>query len=224
MRLTKAKLLSKVREGLRKLEYKEVNDPVTAAEGLFVKNLSSGFFITLGFTISRFYDSRFTADFYLSKTTIWAATWGDIPLESYKRVGAFLTSEERALFLDTEYGTIEGGDAWWSGDNIDSFNNFLEAVKITEGRFLAQGDLFIKVEESTEVQELVDHVSGLFAVIDNGVDNSRKYQFVPDKKLGDIPEEWFKAAEITLSNKNAILNKNTIKRLAADAWRQKVLK
>ncbi len=51
-----------------------------------------------------------------------------------------------------------------------------------------------------------------------------EYQFIPDAKIGDIPADWFKAAEIALKNNDAILNKNTVKRLAADAWRQRNIK
>lgn len=224
MKLAKAKLLKNVRNELLKMGYEEIKDSITAAEGLFIKRLPSGFYLSLGFTISNFYDSLFTADFYLSKTTIWGATWGDIPREAYKRVSAFLTKEERVLYLDVTYNKEGAIDAWWSGDKEEDFDKFLQVVKITEDRFLKQDRLFDKVEESTEVKELVDYVSGVFDIIDKGLDNMNEYQFIPDTKIGAIPPDWFKAAEIVLKNKRGILNKNTVKRLAADAWRQRNIK
>jgi hypothetical protein len=224
MKLTKAKLLKEVHDGLIKMGYKEIKDTITGAEGLFIKPLPSGFFLSLGFTISRSYESLFTADFYLSKTTIWGATWGDIPCNSYERIGTFLTKDERMLYLDAEYCGDGVVDAWWRGDREDDFCKFLEIVRITEGRFLEQDDLFVKVERSADVKELVDHVSGVFEIVEKGINDKFEYQFKPNKPMDDIPAEWFKAAEITLKNKGGILNKNTVKRLAADAWRQRNVK
>lgn len=223
MKLTKAKLLNKVRERLIRMGYNEMRDTITAAEGLFIKRLPPVFYLSLGFTISRFYESRFTAAYYLSKTTLWAATWGDIPQEAYKRVGVFLSSEERALYLDAEYGIAEGSDAWWSGDKDQDIFNFLETIRLSESRFLGQDNLFQKVESSVEVKELVDHVLGVFEIIDKGENDKYEYQFIPEKKQ-IIPIEWFKAAEVALKNKGGILNKNTVMRLAADAWRQRNIK
>ncbi|WP_315817063.1 hypothetical protein [Paraflavitalea speifideaquila] len=152
MKLAKAKLLKNLRNELFKMGYDEIKDSITAAEGLFIKRLPSNFYLSLGFTISNFYDSLFTADFYLSKTTLWGATWGDIPREAYKRVGAFLTKEERALYLDTIYNKEGVIDAWWSGDKDEDFDKFIQVVNITEERFLKQDGLFDKVENSSEVK------------------------------------------------------------------------
>ncbi len=222
MKLTKAKLLQETRDGLIKLGYKEVKDNISSADGLFIKPIAPGFFLTLGFTKSRFYDSRFTADFYLSKITIWSAMWGDIPRKSSERIGVFLTEKERKLYLDDEQQLV-GSDAWWQADRKGDFQKFLETVRITEERFLNQEGLFEKIENSAEVKELVDQVNDVFAIIDKGSYRGMEFKFIPEKKIGDIPGEWFKAAEIALGIKERILNKNTVKRLAADAWRQKQL-
>ncbi len=223
MKLSKTKLLKETRDGLLELGYKEIKDKIGAADGLFVKVIASEFYLTLGFTKSLLYDWRFTADFYLSKTTIWAAVWGDIPRNSYQRVGVFLTENERKLYLDDEHQSI-GGDAWWSGDREGDYQKFIEVVKISEKRFLEQRYLFEEINNSTEVKELVEQVADVFSILDKGINEKSVFKFIPDKQIDNIPVEWFKAAEIALGIKQRILNKNTVKRLAADAWRQKQFK
>ena len=45
-------------------------------------------------------------------------------------------------------------------------------------------------------------------------------EFQPNKIIDEIPFIWFEAAESVIRDNNGILNKNTVKLLAADAWRQ----
>ena len=152
MKLTKQKLIQHTGDELTKLGYREFNDTITGAYGLFVKRITPNFFLTLGFTKSRFYDSRFTADFYLSKTTIWSAIWGDIPRQSFERVGSFLTKEERAFYLDEDQQEV-GGDAWWQADRDGDIHKFIETIKITQERFLSQDRLFGNIENSVEISK-----------------------------------------------------------------------
>jgi len=84
MKLTKSQLIRLARIGLEELGYQQVRDTITAAQGLYIKAFQNGFYLTLGLTISRYYESKFTASFYLSKSIIWAAFWGDIPKNSYQ--------------------------------------------------------------------------------------------------------------------------------------------
>lgn len=220
MKLKKASLLTAVKAELLKLGYTEIKDSITGAQGLFVKVMDRNFYLTLGMEISNLYDTKFTASFYLSKTTEWAVIWGDIPNESYKRVGIFLTKEERILYLDEEHNEEGVLDAWWDAVREGDYPKFIEVVKITEPRFLGQEDLFNKIENSQEVKKMADNVIDVFKVINKGVDESFSYQFLPKNKIDDIPTEWFKAAEMILTQKEGILNHYTVKNLAGDAWRQ----
>lgn len=222
MKLTKAKLIKEVRNGLIQFGYKEFKDSITGADGLFIKKIGQDFFLTLGMNKSRVYDCRFTAELYLSKTTIWGAVWGDIPNDSYVRVGTFLTKEERQFYLDSEHQTISG-DAWWQSNRIGDLQKFLETVKITEERLLNQVALFEKIDNSTELQEIVEQATNVFEILNNGLPEKIDYKFIPEKEIDGIPIMWFKAAEIVLTREDRILNKNTVKRLAADSWRQKEL-
>jgi len=47
------------------------------------------------------------------------------------------------------------------------------------------------------------------------------YSYLPDKDINGIPMRWFKASEHVLKKQNGILNKNTVKNLASDAFIQK---
>jgi hypothetical protein len=73
------------------------------------------------------------------------------------------------------------------------------------------------------VKELADYSAGVIKMIEPGESTKGNYRFVPQKPIDDIPIEWFEAAEKVISNKNGILNANTVKLLAADAWRQKLI-
>ena len=126
MKLTKAKLINATRDELIEMGYREVKDTVSGANGLFIKPIPEGFFLSLGLTISKFYDTRFTASLYLSKTTRWGSSWGDIPYESYRRVGRFLTKDERRLYLDDVHNAEGVSDAWWHFDSEGDIQKFIE--------------------------------------------------------------------------------------------------
>ena len=83
MKLNKSKLLKFVRKSMIELGYVEFEHPEVSDANVFVKK-EGELFLTLGFTISRFYDDAFTANFYLARTTTWAlgaSTW-DLPTTS----------------------------------------------------------------------------------------------------------------------------------------------
>jgi hypothetical protein len=220
MKLKKIELVKSLRDKLKGIGYQEIKDTVTGAEGLFIKVVNGNYFLCLGLTISNFYDTKFTGSFYLSKTTVWGATWGDIPDSSYERPGKFLNKKERQVYLDEEYNGEGMVDVWWDADNKNAYDNFIETIRITEPRFLGQKDLFKKIDASQEIKELVSYVDKVFIIV-NQPDSDFNYKFLPQNKIDDIPIEWFKAAEKTINDANGIKNVNTIVRLAADAWRQR---
>jgi len=224
MKLSKAKLIKKTKPLLSKLGYIEVKDTLTVATGLYIKEVSNNLFLCLGLTISRFYDSMFTGAFYLSKTTEWGAVWGDIPKESYKRIGVFLTPDERCRLLSSEYSKEGVIDAWWDEEDEEAISKFAKAVELTEDRFLGQPGLLQKIEKSSEVKELHYLFEELMRSLTEVEDEGFSYAFTPSKSIDGIPIEWFKASERVLVKNGAILNPNTVKRLAGDAWRINIVK
>lgn len=222
MKLTKAKLIKETKDKLNKLGYIQLKDTNSGSDGLYAKVIGDDLFLTLGLVISRYYDAKFTASFYLSKTTIWSAMWGDIPKDSYKRIGAFLTKEERKILLSSEDAQEGVNDAWWN-DDAGSISSFITTVGITENRFLGQADLLDRIEKSSEVNKLAFFSSQVIKELNN-VEDKYIYSFTPKKEVDGIPLRWFEAAERVLFKEKAILNINTVKRLAVDAWRQNYLK
>ena len=224
MKLTKLKLINLTKEELMKLGYQYVKDTLTGANGLFIKKVEPRYFLTLGLTISRYYDTQFTASFYLSKCTRWSSVWGDIPRESYERVGYFLSSEERKFYLNEHQLENNIQDLWWDANDPKAFEKFINIIKITEKRFLAQKDLLTKIENSLEIQELSKYALEVIAIAETTKCNiiDINYQFQPQKIIDDIPLHWFKASEMVIIKNKAILNANTVKLLAADSWRQKI--
>lgn len=219
MKLTKAKLIKETKDKLNKLGYIQLKDNNS---GLYVKVIGDDLFLTLGLVISRFYEERFTASFYLSKTTIWSAIWGDIPKDSYKRISVFLTKEERKVLLSAEDAQEGVSDAWWN-DDASSITSFITTVGITENRFLEQANLIDGIEKSSEVNKLAYFSSQVIKELDN-VQDKYIYSFPQKKEVNGIPLRWFEAAERVLFKEKAILNMNTVKRLALDAWRRNYIK
>ena len=95
MKLNKKRLLNVVGDKLIHLGYAKFEDGFFGSDGLFIKSLSEGFYLTLGLIISRNFGSRFTGSYYLAKCVSWDAVWGDIPPNSYRRIGHFITDEKK---------------------------------------------------------------------------------------------------------------------------------
>lgn len=219
MKLTKNKLIYLVKDELEKLGFTYITDSLTGAQGLFAKNVKGKYYITLGLEISRYYDSMFSASYYLSKTTRWSSVWGDIPRDSFERVGVLLQRNERNKFLSDEFNREGVVDAWWDIEEPTSIPNFIETIKISEVRFQDNKELINSIDESSEIAELLE----LAQKTKDAVKNKKiccTLEFQPSKIIDEIPFIWFEAAESVLRNNKGILNKNTVKLLAADAWRQ----
>jgi hypothetical protein len=217
MKLSSQKLSALLREELREMGYIEFKDRFRVSNCLFIKPLAEDFYLSLGLTISRFYENRFTADFYLSKVTVWAAMWGDIPSSCYKRIGHFLNKDERHKYLGPEYCNPGNMDAWWSPLESNWESHFLEVIRITEGRFINTPNLLLEIAQSEEVNEMFQDSSSVRELVCSKDDVE---ELNLTKGTSIISEEWLNAAEIVLKRKNGLLNKNLINRLAADAWRQ----
>ncbi|OKS87276.1 hypothetical protein [Mucilaginibacter polytrichastri] len=222
MKLTKNQLIKATKAEIEILNYREVKDTITGAQGLYIKSIDKNLYLTLGLTISKYYESKFTRAFYLSKLTSWSMFGGDIPKESYQRVGRFLTIEERSRLLESEYSKNGVIDAWWDISIEQSINNFIEAIRITEGRFLNQPHLIDNILRSNDVSRLETRVQLVIKRV-NSIDDVI-YKYIPTKPVDDIPMEWFKAAELVLIEEHAILNANAVKSLGADAYRQNTFK
>lgn len=216
MKLTKVKLIQAIKPGLEKLGYLYLKDSISGAQGLFGKKITNEMYLTLGLTIHRFYDDAFTGSFYLSKTTEWAACYGDIPKECYKRPGYFLSKEE----LDSM--NQKAPDIWWSGLNEESVASFINLIQKTESLFLSQDGLIEKIENSTDVDILYKRSLWVKRFVANKIPDIQ-YNFLPQKNIDNIPIDWFKAAEIVLAECEAPLKKQAVKNLAADAYRQYLL-
>jgi hypothetical protein len=222
MKLSKAKLVKLVKPHLNQLGYIDFKDSLSGYQGLFSKKIGNDFYLTLGLIIHRYYDSAFTAEFYLSKTTRIASIWDDIPKESLERPSFLLTDVERSIYPEDEINVKGAYDIWWDGNDEKSVLDFLRVIELTEPRFINQTDLREKINQSKEVNILSNYseqVKNVVAI--NQTDGA--YAFLPVKEIDEIPIIWFKASEKVLKESKGILNANTVKLLGADAYRQKQL-
>lgn len=209
-----------MRQDLESLAYKFFED--AKSDGLFCKQKGEGNYLSLGLTIHRFYDTMFTADFYLALCTRWGTTWGNIPKDSCERSGIFLDRAERQKFLSEEY-TEEGViDAWWNADDAVGVKNFIEVIKITEERFVNQPTLKRRIRESTDAVTLGRLAEKTMQLVkESQFDVELKFQ--PRNILKKVPGIWYRTAELVLRKSESILNEKTVKILAEDAWRMNVL-
>lgn len=222
MRLSKIKLIKLVKPGLENLGFTEFKDSKGGWQGVFCKKVKSRFYLTLGLTIHRYYESAFTADYYLSKTTMIGATWGDIPDKCYERPSFLLTDEERSIYPEDEINVTGSSDIWWDGSDEKSVSNFLRVIELTEPRFINQPDLLQKIEKSQDVTTLTIYSEAVNKLVATN-ELAGVFSFLPAKELDLIPVNWFKAAEKVLKDNQEIVNGYTVIRLAADAYRQKQL-
>lgn len=221
MKLAKAKLIAKVKAPLEKLGYIFFKEPISSAQGFFSKKLDNGFYLTLGLTISRYMESNFTGTFYYSKTTRWAAVWDDIPEESYIRPGSLMSTEERKVYFGIENEQLS--DYWWDGFDDSSVASFIEVIKLTESRFYEDQLLTKKIDDSLIVSQLKNYADEVKKLVSDIEKLNFTYSYLPDKEVNRIPMRWFKASEYVLKKLNGILNKNTVKNLASDAFIQRII-
>lgn len=222
MKITKGILIKQMKSGLEKLGYMEFKDSILGTQGLFVKRLPNGLFISLGLIIHRYFENAYTGAFYLSKTTRWSSVWGDIPKESYKRPGHFLTISERSAYANSNVIEGDSPDIWWTNLDEKSKHDFIRVIEITEPRFVNQHNLIQKIEQSREIQALSEYSKKVREIVlQNGID--RKFNFKHIKEIDQTPVEWFYAAEVVLKEGNSTINHNIINVLATDSYRQFVL-
>ncbi|WP_312332518.1 hypothetical protein [Sphingobacterium sp.] len=221
MKLTKAKLIAKVKAPLEKLGYIFFKDPISSAQGFFSKKLDNGLYLTLGLTISRHMESNFTGSFYYSKTTRWAAVYDDIPEESYVRPGFLMSKEERKIYFNTENELLL--DYWWNGFDDSSVASFIEVIELTESRLYEDRLLTKKIEDSLIASQMKNYADEVMKLVADIEKLNFTYFYLPDKEVNGIPMRWFKTSEYVLKKHNGILNTNTVKNLASDAFVQSTI-
>ena len=218
MKLTKAKLISNLTPCLQELGYLWFKDSISPFQGLYAKKVGEGMFLTLGLTISKYYDDLFTGSFYLSRTTRIGCIWGDIPYKSYVRPGLLLDDMEIVEFRNEN--SIKN-DLWWKGLIPSSTKNFISCLILAENKLLGDEELHKQIICSSDVDKLYADSHKTIDIVDKIPIFNFKY--LPVKCIDNIPKKWFMAAEYILSTGNGVINKNTVKDLAADAYRQFVI-
>ena len=218
MKLTKLLLSKSLTPKLKGLGYLWVKDSCSLFKGLYIKKADHNMYITLGLTIDRYYDDAFTCDLYYGKTTRIGCVWGDIPSQCYVRPGFLLTDKELEKYR--EKGSLLK-DIWWNGLDMESIDDFVRVLALVEPRLTNNTELRTKIEESIDGNQLYSYSKKVREIVLSIPELD--YKFQPPKIIDDIPCEWFKAAEFVLSEEKAIVNNNTVKLLAGDAYRQFLL-
>lgn len=226
MNLCKKKLLGFIRDPLLNLGYTEFQDNLISDANLFVK-MESDLFLTIGFTIHRFYDNAFTFSYYLSRTTNWADCWGDIPHRlTYIRPGELMSAQERESLAVDESCRFNPQitDIWWrafdKSGNYDLFSlaSFADTIRMTEKRVAQQPEICEKIYASKVLEEIYNDVNRTIELVISG-EFIENLEFLPKHEIKGTPMEWFKAAETHLKSKSIKINHDVIKFLAMDSAR-----
>lgn len=116
------------------------------------------------------------------------------------------------------YAIIGGG-----GVDDSSVSSFIEVIKLTESRLYKDPLLTEKIEDSLSASQLKNYADEVKKFVISIEKLNLSYSYLPDKEIDGIPIQWFKASEYILKMYEGILNKNTVKALASDAFIQNIL-
>ena len=217
MSLNKEKLIEELEDGLIIQGFVQFKESLLGASGFFVKKIHPDFYLSLGLEISRYDEDHLTGSFYLSKTTCWFCTWGDIPKNSYKTIGSLLNDKEKIKLLGEEHEPVM--NVWWDANSQNAFNNFLKTIQIAEINFITP-ELVQSINESSDVSVLHGLAQAVIAkVIQKKNIQNLKFQCTPSKLVDDIPKIWFQTAEAVLIENKVTINQNKVRLLASDAYR-----
>lgn len=221
MKLKKRDLIKAVSSPIIEMGFTEFKDTIFNRSGFFVKRIRNDLFLSLGLNISQLYDSLFTCDMYLSRTTRIGSVWGDVPRQCYTRPGYLLTQSEIEPYQD---GNPLMRDIWWSDNDEHAYSDFIRVLKIAVKRFLEDELLIQHIYESKVLEDLYNEAQ----LVKKEVSNIQSYSdynfnYIPNKEIDHIPMNWFCAAEIVLNKKRVKIHNRWVKVLAGDAYRQFIL-
>lgn len=153
--------------------------------------------------------------------SIYSGICNDIPEESYVRPGLLMSTEERKVYFNTENKKLR--DYWWDGLDDSSIASFVEVIKLTESRLCEDRLLTKKIQDSDSVSQLKNYADEVKISVSEIEKLNFTYSYLPDKEVNGLPMRWFKTGEYVLKKQNGILNKNTVKNLASDAFIQSTI-
>jgi hypothetical protein len=208
---------------LKVLGYLGVPGPVSGATSVLYRPVH-GLVLTIGIQVSTRYANRFTASFYLSRSFEWGYLPDGFPEQAYRRIGRFLSAEERTCLLDPFFSQVGVVDAWWIGFDKPVLSAFTEAVTLAEPRFVEQPGL---VDAVSGCQALMRHECLLEEVASLARDMKQApadLECQPSTYLKSAGAEWYWAAEVALrQQKREALKPQFVGMVALDAWRVETL-
>lgn len=189
----------------------------------FVKYLNNNFYLIVSVYFSRFSPDEFTGDLYLSLFS--SSIYLDPLIDDcyFKRVGNFLLKEDRQKFLNPYLQNVDrdGGDAWWYASECEGLDNFIEALKISEPRFLAQKGIEQAVLNNKRLRQ--GYQDRVLKIIHLATDknNHIEMELVAQPKTDPfkIGIQWFRAAEIYMQQRGyGKIKKAQLENFASEAY------
>jgi hypothetical protein len=216
---TKKRLARAVTSGIDALGFQALEGPGGGAAALFYKRCGD-LILLLGLELSRLYDERFTASFYLSFSFEWAYMLPGYPRNAYRRIGGFLTAEERARLLDQEFLGPGVVDAWWIGFQAESISHFVEAVRLTEPRFMAQPGLEGEIRSCEEEQKHMNKIRRVISMAQTLRNPPPTLHHQPKRRWEKVSPSHYWAAEMVLAEEEPqLISSQYVQLLAVDSFR-----
>ena len=200
-------------EELAKLDYKLLPKKQRISDMIYSKELDNGMILSLGITKSKIYNHRFTGSYYLAASYTWSmASPIFLPENVYERIGNYITLSERKNLVDKLFWNLT--DVWWLYNDSKKILNFVEAVRITQRKFISQGqNILPNLLNPNKYLDYKNYISALNEILKNiDILNNDVPNFLNDESLYEITKK-------ILAKRNDIRNnKNGISLMSVDAY------
>ena len=214
MKLTKRALEKAMTPYLERIGYHYLKDNMIS---LYSKKTTDGLYITIGLTISRLYEDKFTVDLFLARYVSFNFMSFDIPKDSSKRIGYLLTEEERLFF-----GGNNTFDHWWSLYNDAPQCKIIDLIQLVEPRITGDKNLVERIFLSKMEQYWLNVIEEIKAAYISG-QYLQNVDYHPDKPIKNIPVEWCMAADLVIKQMKEPLNFSWVKTFAEYAYRKYII-
>jgi len=216
---SKRQVIRKIEESVGALGYERVPGPISGAAAVFYK-VHGDLVLTFGLQFSTRYEDRFTGSFYLSRSFEWGYVPDGFPHEAYQRIGRFLTKEERILLLPSFFSQPGVVDAWWIGFDVATVTSFIEAIRLTEPRFLRQPGLIDAVSRCEAISRHVSLLHATAAMARGLKERPPGLRHQPQRYSTVTEPQWYWAAELVLQQQRpSSAEPGFVRLVALDAWR-----
>lgn len=196
---------------------------------VFRTKRNKSFFLSIGFTTSRFEDNVYVAEYYLSKNCIHNFRLADMPFDNVARISQLITPKEREKYFSKSELEERIRDSWWTVNSEEEFikslhDNFELIVQCSE-RFDTQ-ERRNNLLKSKQLEEWVQFLSEVFNNMSNESNLTEIQDPAVNKKLSkdDKLKRIGQSLQTVIKAKNMDINKDGFLQKVYDCYNMFVVK